>query len=807
MLIRSASNLKTTTAEVGYLRRVERWDLNGESDSADFVSTDFATASTQPAPVETLDKEEKDTRTLAVLVDEDVITPEVLESFAKAAAKIDVLENSPNPSRWKAMARELRETETLNPEHLNDIRKFARDVRSHHRELHRAYRDSDYSDKKISRELEDVHVFLHQFEETRNRYLEVSSQVALEAMAGATFGPSAAVAAYVAWAQPSQSRVADLMNELEALENGSSRLMHGGNAAEPIHQHELWQKKMQLLDSAIESGEAGKPVEIDLQYYELTSQEFMAKVALAAKAGNKIRVNIDPSRPGTGVFHGTRIDSGPRRLRALLQLSNMKDVDVAVSVYPVYDKLGSLDKLMHRKFFRVGDQVILGGMNANDGSGENVDAAYLIEGPAARALTQVFAQDVSDSKGVTLEQVYGSENLSALVKGDPAVSALGLLNLLDAVTGPTNALSPLPSDPSLDQMEAAAKKAGYKLAELIDLPAEKIVQAWDSPYGRRKALPLSENGKEMLAQLGEKVFEATLNPENQKRLQDISLPSGEVKGKAEIGIASLPTEREALLLHAISTAEEFIYVPTFVITRAVARAMAARRDELKAEGKKLDIRVVADAGVYPFGGTPNEHGVLALEDADIPVRWSLLPRSTRAHDRKIHAKQIITDKMEFVGSTNLSNAGMQENWELSGLVVFDENDADSMAAREESVEGFKKIWNNESFVLNTRKVAEKRLDGVNSKDYEMRLEEARNSAIRSLLNLIRNFEHQSADWVEEQLATPEVAQRFHELSFTGMAEGYAKLMAVEEHYGTTAFYSELNSLEAMTKIRSLRRYG
>ena len=194
-------------------------------------------------------------------------------------------------------------------------------------------------------------------------------------------------------------------------------------------------------------------------------------------------------------------------------------------------------------------------------------------------------------------------------------------------------------------------------------------------------MPLSQAGKQLIADLATKVTEATLDPVNLERLADVELPEGKVSGKTVVGVGDLPVEREALLLHAISTAEEFIYIPTFVITKPVARALAARSEELKAEGKKLDVRVVADTNIYPFGGTPNEYGVFPLEDAGIKVRWSLIPRSVKEHDRKIHAKQVITDKMEFVGSTNLSTAGLNKNWELSGLVMFDENDPESMDAR------------------------------------------------------------------------------------------------------------------------------
>ena len=140
-----------------------------------------------------------------------------------------------------------------------------------------------------------------------------------------------------------------------------------------------------------------------------------------------------------------------------------------------------------------------------------------------------------------------------------------------------------------------------------------------------------------------------------------------------------------------------------------------------------------------------------------------------------------------------------------------------MRIRQESVDGFLKIWDHESFVLDTRKVAEKRLEDVNTKDREMRIQEARSSAVRSVLGLVRSFELQSAEMMARHTQDVVVAARVQELELSGMAEGYAILKAVEERLGTEEFYKELNGLDAMTMgvepptrgaaLRSLRRYG
>ncbi len=792
MICRS-SDCSSRVRQFGYLRRVE--DL-----------TQAETETTVFEPAEHLEADERINRAVAILVDEDVITPELFESISEAASKIK-LDSSIKPAQWRKMAEELRQEGHLNSDYMKDVKRFAADVRSYHSQLHRDFREADYEDETINRELENVHVFLQEFEQPRRRYLEAASQVALEAVAGASFGPGAAVAAYVAWSQPSQAEIDNLLVELEALRAGRSDLILGGNKVEAVHQEELWQAMNGLLDEAIESAKAGQPVEINAQYFELTSDEFVGKLAEAAQAGCKLRVNIDPSRPRTGGVYGMSVDDGPRKMRALLQLASLEGADVGVSVFPVHRELGSLSRLMHRKMLRVGDRVLLSGMNANKGSGENVDAGYIIEGPAARRLTEIFSRDVGTSVGASPVDVFGEAAMGKVLEGDVSLTAFGMAHLLDALAGPSPAGRELHHDPPYSLLSEMAEQAGYHFPELFALPEEELQTKIDSASTRRKTLPLSDTGKAAFAEMANKVFSVTNDRNNVERLRDIKPPEGREVGRTRVGIADLPAEREALMLHSISEAEEFVYIPAFVLTRAVARALAARSEELKTQGKKLDVKVIVDSGIYPFGGTPNSYGVLALENADLPVRWSLLARTTPTHDRKIHAKQIITDKMEFFGSTNLSQAGMQENWELSGVVFFDPEDDQSMAERQESVDDFMTLWNRESFSLDTRKVALKRLPVCETRDCDMRREEARHSAIKSLLARIRIFERESAEWMQTKIQEPEVAQLVEQNRTAGLAEGYAVLEAVRTAIGEEEFYRHLSSLESMTKLRSLRRYG
>jgi phosphatidylserine/phosphatidylglycerophosphate/cardiolipin synthase-like enzyme len=702
------------------------------------------------------------------------------------------------------MAERYIENGSLDPDDIKKLADFARKVRAQHRQLHSEFRQSNYQDRSLSKRLENIHLFLEAFERPHRQYLEANARAAVAAVAGASFGPTPVVAAYMTAAAVSQEGMAELVEHLRGLERGQSPLLTEGNKVEPVHQEKLWQAKTRLLDRAVEEARQGRPQEIGVQYFELTSSEIVAKLAEAARLGCPVRINVDPSRLQPGGLVATSVDDGPRKLRALLQLANLPGCDVAVSIYPVARELGSFSELMHRKLVRVGDTVLLGGMNANEGSGENVDAGYLIRGPAARALGKILATDLAASAGARAEDIYGQTQIDKFADNTMSLTPRGLAALFDALSGPSPAGTPAPRPASLEELQELARKAGTRLEEVLDVDPRDLPAQVEAAMVSSQLLPLSDKGKSLLERLVARAIQKTTEGENVRRLTDVSLPSGEVQGATRVAVGSEPAEREALMLHAISRAEEYIYVPTFVVTRAVARALAARREQLRAQGKELDIRVVADPGIYPYGGTPNEDGVIELEDAGIPVRWALLPRSD-GHDRKIHAKEVLTEKSEFFGSTNLSRKGMRDNWELSGLVYFD--DPEAAAAREENKARFLKLWEYESFELNTRQVAEKRLEGVDTADRETRINEARKVVIRSLINGIARWEADTATFVEKKLEDPQIAARAAELRRAGMAEGYARLLAVEESMGTEAFYQALHSLPSYRSLQALQDPG
>jgi phosphatidylserine/phosphatidylglycerophosphate/cardiolipin synthase-like enzyme len=646
--------------------------------------------------------------------------------------------------------------------------------------------------------LQKLDLYLTRVEKLQESYKEAASKAAVAAIAGASFGPLATVAAYLAWNPASKAHVKEVTTTIEKLVDGTSPLVTTNNQVESVPQEKLWQAMLTKLDWACEEAKAGRPVPIDAQYFEMTSASFVGRLAKAAEAGCPVRVNIDPSRPISPSATEMTVDDGPRKMRALLQLAQLKKANVAISIFPVHEKLGSNEALMHRKLLRIGDTVLLGGMNANEGSGENFDTGYLIKGEAAQKLVTGFQQDLKTSTGVGMPEVYGKDSVENFLDKDVLLTPHGLATTFDALTGPSPAGTRIAPQPTFDELQQGAARLNLDLSDLVDVSMED----WEKSLkrGSTKPVELTEKGKSVLGQLIKKVYAAIAEPENQTSLGDVTPVEVSSGGATTVTVGSEGSEREAMILQSIATAEKFLYAPTFVITKAIARAIVARRDELKDQGKELDVKVVADAGVYAYGGTPNEDGVFALEDAGIPVHWSLLTRAAGKHDRKIHAKQILTDKMELIGSTNLSNKGIRENWELSGLIHFDPTSA---AAQQDSINRFQGLWDHESVKFDSRAAAEKSLPAeITGEERETALEHARHKALQSFLGMVQGYEMQSEKLVQQILEDPAAKAMAEKLQNEGMAFGYSRLIACENTIGKDAFHYQLAHLPSRVKMDS-----
>lgn len=662
----------------------------------------------------------------------------------------------------------------------------------------------------IEARLVPLNVFLYTEHGVGDALREAKMTATIAALAGGNFGPIGVVAAYAAWNDIKEDKAREVLDNLTGLKSGQHHMVVGGNKVEQVHQEKLWPAIINLLDEGIESAKKGKPVEVDAQYYELTSADVLGKMREVAEAGAPLRVNVDPalrlSYPDSkGQFD---IDDVPHKFRSILQLTQLaqqEHLNVAVSMYPVSKQLEDPTDLMHRKVLRVGDKVLLSGMNANLGSGENIDAGYVVEGPAAKRLVENLKRDCEQSKGVSNEEIFGQDywkkcGESAMVMGTRGVSAL--LDCLSGVQPAGEEIKPVKSWPELHDRATAA---GVDLNKFFDVPEEQFLQKMQDFLNGEK-LPLSEHGKETCSKLFTMTMDAVNNAGNQKRIADIKPPAGNPAGKTVMAIADLPSEREAMAIHCIQQAEEFVYIPGFVVTRGIAAAIAARKEELEAQGKQLEVCVIADPGVYPRGDTPNSWGVKFLEDKGITPRWALLPRSGW-HDRKIHAKQLITDKHEMFGSTNFSKKGMQENWETSGMVTFDPKDAESMKNREESIRGFKHLWEHESFECSSLELAGRWKSKVKTEDKQAQIEDARNSAIKKIIQQIEVVEEESARWMGQKAADPKVAGHIQDLMKSGVAEGYAICSAVKESMGEEKYYAELAKLPERQKLERMRPSG
>lgn len=719
-------------------------------------------------------------------LDRNQFNPQVLRQLTQAAGAVPLDGN--NAKSWNQLADSIDHQDEVTKEDFDTFRSFAKEVREERRDM-RKRAPGGYRDPKVAAALVPLNVFDTKMSKMTEAHRLTTAKAAVAAVAGASFGAANVVTAYHAYANLPKS---GLNNLIQAMESEPGKLSFPGNKVEQVHQENLWRSMNTLLDEGTASAKAGKPVEVNAQYYELTSQAILGKLADNAAAGNKVRVNVDPGH--LLPYKGTTLDADdlPDKLRGLLQLADAPG-DVAISMYPVNKHLGSGTDLMHRKGLRVGDKFLLSGMNANGGSGENIDAGYVIEGPAARKLVQTFARDVQNSKDVTLVDLYGEKGIEGLLERDIRMGRRGLVSLADGLNGPDEAGTDPARPKTYGALQGYFKERGFDLDKFIDLPADEKGPHLDNAIAENRSLPLSDYGKRRLNDMIKLVHKEVHSPENLKKLDDITPPSDAAKGTSVVSLADTPTEREQLLLQSIHEAEKYIYVPAFVITRPVAAALAAKAKDMETAGKKIDIKVLADPGIYPDGGTPNSWGVKFLEDNNIPVRWAALPR-TGTHDRKVHAKELLTDKSDFVGSTNFSNKGLRENHEHSGAIQFNPDDPLSVRQQQQAKSSFEELWNDFSVESNSLETARNWKKNYQGADKEYQIEDARGSAIRKAIRGIDTYEKESGRWVIGQIEERGLDSQVKDLMAQGYDDGNAKLKALRDAMGPEEFLEGLHSL-------------
>ena len=610
----------------------------------------------------------------------------------------------------------------------------------------------------------------------------------------------------------------EVLRLTEELHKPDSPLKIGGNDVKPLMRGDIWAAKVNLLDRAIENPvQDGKPVEIDAEYYEMTSPEIMGRLRRAAENGAKVRVLLDPGHlapAGKGEFDATSLAVRSSTVSTLLQ--GMEDRDMAVTLFPNKEQLGGRDEIMHRKIFRVGETVVFGGMNANTGSGENVDFAMSIEGPATRRFGEIFRDDVEASKGRELQDIYGSQ--MELLRNDErpvTLSRFGFESLLNSMVGQDAGVT---GDESREERTArlinAAKKreiSPYSLGNFEDIDKDGRVSSLDVQaflLGKgSETVTLSESGRNTLADAVESTVKQIGGEKNVEALGQVTPPEGAlkegVKGRDVLSVGNSSVERQALVLDAIGSAGKFIRISAFVLNDDMAKLLIEKKREMDGRGEQFDIQVVMDPGMYGYGGSPNEPAYKRLEDAGVKVKWSLLDRTNPEHDRKNHSKLIITDQMILTGSTNFSEKGLRKNWEVNDVSYFIEGDPESEKKLAAVTGQYDRMWEREAISIDTRAAAERRLSGYTGDDGAVRLDKERSRIIRDSLRTIESFEKEMGARIQKEGARRDIHDTVTRRVAQGENEGYALL----DSFSDSQLDAMRRSVPSWNRLMELQRGG
>ena len=575
----------------------------------------------------------------------------------------------------------------------------------------------------------------------------------------------------------------EVLRTARDLADPDSSLRLKGNDVRPLVRDEIWKTKMDRLEEvARQPLRDGRPVEVDAEYYELASPELLEKLARASRGGARVRVLMDPgqlSRMG-GAPDATSMAS---RLNTLRRLEEGSGGRAAVQLFANHEVLGGRDEIMHRKLLRVGDGVVFGGMNANQGSGENVDFAMEVHGPAAGRFVDNFRRDVELSRGRSAEAIYGPHLEDLRTAPGVTLQPRGVVDLLEAqLPGGPKAGEAWPQ--RVDRVLENASYLGLRPSDLVEIPGSgpggSVTPADERGFllGKGEAA-LTERGRSLLAQGLESAVQRMNGEANQGALQDIEPPSAAQAGSETLAVGDSSVERQAMVLHAIDSAQKYIKVSAFVLSEDVARLLVEKKERMQAQGQPFEVQVVMDPGVYSYGGSPNEKAFRLLEDRGVPVRWAALDRSSPDHDRKVHAKLLLTDQMMVAGSTNFSEKGLRDNWELSDVTFFQD---ESTRADQQRVEAdFQRLWDREALAFDSRAAAERKVGRASGPEAEYLRDSERDRSVRGFLRGIGNLEKEIGGRVQDlRSSDPVLAYTVDQRVREGQAEGYATLQAVGE---------------------------
>ncbi|MEQ8188348.1 MAG: phospholipase D family protein [Candidatus Eremiobacterota bacterium] len=729
-------------------------------------------------------------------------------------------------ARFKKVRREL-QTEPVTKEEETQSRLALRDLKKIRKEL----RSGGVRD---GQNMQDVRLLTEHFTSVKNSYNRDKRERQLESIEDKVPGGMLNYVEenfFMNGNIPSKDMV-EVVKITRELEKEKSAYKIEGNRVEPLEREEIWQRKMHLLDNAVENtrrkgdrwGEVNVGnVEVDAEYYELGEPKMLEKLKDIASHGGKVRVLMDSGRLAykkPGVMDASQI---AYRMETLSELQGVAEKNnMGLVLFPTKEELGSTGNLMHRKLLRVGDKVIIGGMNANSSSGENIDYAKEIEGPAAKRLTEIYKRDVANSAGKNIEEIYGKQQLDIIRNGevvdektgetkkyDVTLSPYGLMGLLKSCVPDEKRAEifdrNLPKEQQIDKMITVLAEKGIDPAGLAHIPgtgSDSELKDYLLSHGK-ECVAMTDTGRKLMAERLEEMINRTKSDGNMEKLSDISPADGTQKGRDTVAIGDLPEERQAILLNTINSAKEFIHMPAFVLTKDLAEALVAKKKEMEASRKKdFDIKVIMDPGLYPHGGTPNEAAYKILENNNIPVRWALLDRSAD-HDRKVHAKMMVTDNAILSGSTNFSGKGMRDNWEMSDVMFVNKENSESIAKRDNFDKDFQRLWDKESININTKSLAEEKYAGDTAPDAHLKKEEHRDFLLRLSIRNIENYEKEIGRKFSEAAKESTVKAKIGELMAGGMDKGYATLKALETIYPSDKLEGIRKSTEAWQSLSGM----
>lgn len=590
-------------------------------------------------------------------------------------------------------------------------------------------------------------------------------------------------------------------NLYEKLKTTDSSVKIKGNNINTLEESELWQETNRLLDIK----EGTPPLEIDLQYYLLGHPDIYNKLKNAAKHGHKVRVMIDTGagfKP-TGIYNTKDASDYFTCLKTLLSLEKETEgYNFGISVA----KKEHLKDTMHRKFLRSGEKVLTGGMNCDTGSGENVDYGMVIEGPAAKVMTERFQEDVKNSAGKTMEELFGRE-LNILKTGFKIDGETGnqlKYNMVLPVSDFCDFLILLLPEESQKYIKNSGnitdkvirilkeyKDAGLSIKDygyFQDNGFNETAFSGNLMSNRDDLFVcLTDKGRVCLYKKLEESFKKINSEENLQYLKDITPPEGKESGNHTVTVGTTHEELQSIILYGINSAEEFLYIPGFCMSKDIVKLIINKKKSMKSKGKNFDVRVILEPDEIP----PNNiESYLLLENAGIPVRWALLDGTGLTHNRKLHSKMMVSDKIILTGSTNLTHKGLRESWETSVLSFIDKGSEESISKREEYKKSFLDLWDKETLKLDLSYKNDTYPAVMSKEEYQRDLLK---KTVRNIDRYERVFDGKVKDILDSR---EDVKEEVEKLKKDGLHEGNARLIALKKFYTE----EEMKSLRISTGI-------